>query len=77
MLALGLGVIALVVLSGLFRGGLAVAAAAVLTGNVALPSGVDVLVWLAAGGYATLCAIGTVVKLLALANAGSTVKRFR
>lgn len=73
MLALG----ALVILSGLLRGGLAVAAAVILTGNGALPSGVDVLVWLAAGGYATFCAIGVVVTLLALVNAGSTGKRFR
>lgn len=74
MVALGLGVIALILLSALFRGILAVAAAIVLTSNVALPGGVDVLVWIAAIGYTALCGIGAFVKLAALLKAGDARK---
>lgn len=76
MLALGIGVLVLIVLSALVRGGIAIIAAVLLTGQLALPGLVDVLVWLAAGGYAALCAVGAFVKLAALANAGSVAKRF-
>lgn len=69
MLALGLGVLALIILSALVRGGIAIVAAILITSQLTLPGLASVLVWLAAGGYAAICALGAFIKIMALAKA--------
>lgn len=66
MLAVGIGVFALIVLSALVRSGIAVAAAVLLTSEVALPGAVDALIWIVAGGYVALCVLGAFINLAVL-----------
>lgn len=77
MLAIGFGVLVLVIFGAAIRSALAIAAAYALTTLLALPSLVDVLAWLAAGGYVVLNIAGAVVAIAALLNAGKTQRRFR
>ncbi len=69
MLGLAIGVLAIIVLGALFRSALAVAAAYALTTLVALPGILDVLAWVAAGGYVVLNVVGAFVAIAALLNA--------
>jgi hypothetical protein len=78
MLALGIGVILTVLLKAAVRITLLFGGAYALTTYVNLPGLVDVLVWIAAGGYALLTAFGAFTVLAAFAAAGSqatTVRR--
>lgn len=81
MLAAGIGVILSVIVKALLVIGLVLGGAYALTTYVSLPSFVDVLIWVGAGGYALLCVIGVVTVLAALLSAGSvaakTQRRFR
>lgn len=71
MLALGIGVILTVLLKALVRITLLLGGAYALTTYVSLPGLVDVLVWIAAGGYALGTAVGSLAFLAALVQAGS------
>lgn len=75
MLALGIGVTALVVLGALVRSAIILGAAYALTTLVALPGAVDVLTWLVAGGFVVMQFIGVFIGLVALANAGGAARR--
>lgn len=77
MLALGIGVILLIVFAAILRAGIALGAAYALTTLVALPSLVSTLAWIAAGGFAALQFVGAGVAILALLNAGDAARRFR
>lgn len=76
-MALGLGVLLLIVLGALLRAGLALGAAYALTTYVTLPSAVGTLAWVAAGAFALLQLVGAGVGLAALLTASSTKRRFR
>lgn len=58
MLAAGIGVISAVLVKALLRIALLLGGAYALTTYVDLPGLVDVLVWIAAGGYSLLICIG-------------------
>lgn len=71
MLAIGIGVITAAVFKAVLKVALLLGGAFALTAYVSLPTFVDVLIWLAAGGYSVLILIGTFTILAALAAAGS------
>jgi hypothetical protein len=78
MLALGIGVILTLLLKAAVRITLLLGGAYALTTYVDLPGLVDVLVWIAAGGYALVTVFGAFAFLAALVQAGSqatTVRR--
>lgn len=77
MLAVGLGVIALIIIGALVRSAIALGAAYALTTLVALPSAVDVIAWVVAGGFVAIQAIGAFIGLAALVTAGSAGRRLR
>ena len=75
MLAVGIGAILAVVVKALVRIALLLGGAYALTTYVKLPSSVDVLIWIGAGGYALVTVIGVFTVLAALVAAGSTPGR--
>ena len=76
MLAAGIGVILSVVIKAASIIALALGGAYALTTYVELPSFVDALIWVAAGGYALFVAVATFTVLAAIYAAGSQVRRF-
>lgn len=74
MLALGFGVILQTLLKAVLVVGIALGAAYALTTYVALPGFVDVLIWIAAGGYSLLTITGAIIALAALAVIASAKK---
>lgn len=73
MLAVGIGVILSVIIKAVLIIALTLGGAYALTTYVELPSLVDALIWIGAGGYALLCVVGVFTVIGALASAG---KRF-
>lgn len=71
MLAAGIGVVLSVLIKALLRIALLLGGAYALTTYVKLPSFVDVLIWIAAGGYALLIVVGIFTVSAALVAAGS------
>lgn len=66
MLAAGIGLILLIFFKALIRIALLLGGAYALTTYVDLPSLVDVLIWIGAGGYALLTVIGVYTVIAAL-----------
>lgn len=66
MLAVGIGAFLAVIVKALIRIVLLLGGAYALTSYVDLPTLVDVLIWIGAGGYALLHAIGVYIMLAAL-----------
>jgi hypothetical protein len=71
MLAAGIGIILTILVKALVRIALLLGGAYALTTYVELPGLVDGLVWLGAGGYAVVTALGAYTVLAALVAAGS------
>lgn len=71
MLAAGIGIILTILVRALVRIALLLGGAYALTTYVELPGLVDVLVWLGAGGYAVVTALGAYTVFAALVAAGS------
>lgn len=75
MLAVGLGVLLMVILRAAVRSGIALLAAALLTTYVALPGAVGTLIWVLAGGFTALNVVSVVVTIGALLSGTGRVKR--
>lgn len=76
MLAAGIGAISAVLVKALLRIALLLGGAYALTTYVDLPGFVDVLVWIAAGGYSLLICIGIITVAAALTAASKSTRRF-
>jgi hypothetical protein len=70
MLALGIGVVVMVLLSCALKVAIALGGAYALTAYTDLPGIADTLIWVAGGGYSVLCIFGLFTTIAALAVAG-------
>lgn len=77
MLAAGIGMILMILVKALVRITLLLGGAYALTTYVDLPGLVDVLIWIGAGGYSFMSALGAYTVLAALlSRAKVTPRRF-